>query len=1228
MKNFKFTLCVMILMSLFKFSFSQTTIYTQNFGTTGTTFPAGWSQTGGTTGWYINATTVSSGYTGASGGNNVRAGAQTTPDTLNFSSVNTTGYSNITIIWGERRSSATAPSPVLQWSSDSITWAPVTFTDVATNAVWALVNGGTRISLPSGAAGVAKLRLRWMVTIPTGGGSVRIDDFNVQGTQVSSLPPSKISIVSVNGGLNPDSCHQFNVIVQTVDVNGIPSNVTSAANVTLTKFAGNGTGVLSAGNGTIPSGQSSCTIAVTYSRAETGVRLLASCGTLTTDTSSVFTVNPCLATLPSCFAWDTLGGTTEPYPPGWYSYNLGTPNAFGHTAANSGNFNAQGDSLLIHFNTASDTVTFYLATYNVYGGAYQFDVFESPNGLNYTSLHSFTTGLSAYTTWTGYSYTPLSTSRFVKFVYTTQPPAGPGGSSNIVIDDVCIKLAVSVPATAATATPNAICSGSSSTLGVTGGFLAPGANWDWYTGSCGGTYVISGATPVVSPTVNTKYFVRAEGSANTTNCVSVNVYVNNIRPSAAVASPSNICSGVSVTLTEHDGVLVSGANWFWFTGQCGGIQVGSGPSIVLTPTAQTTYFVRGSGACNTTACATVTVLSGAIAPPSPVSATPAAVCPGSSSALSATSVGNTITWWDAVTGGNMLGTAGSGQGFPVTPSVSTTYYAEAGLYIYNAQTFSYTGSPQSFIIPSGLTLVNIDAYGAQGGYHDTTYGKGGLGGRVRTKLTVTPGQTMNIYIGGYGTDTTAGWNGGGCGTGCLATAGDYGGGGGGATDIRIGGSSLGYRIIVAGGGGGGAYYTTNTNSNGGGGGDTIGGNGLRLGVYSATYCGSGGSQTAGGLAGTGYPGATAGTLGVGGASAAGGANGGGGGGGGYYGGGAGISSGAGGGGSSYVTSTGTTSTVHNQGYRSGNGQLIVSWYTSSCVSTRASVTVTINTLATVPTSLTASSSNICTGNSVTLSETGGTLGVGANFNWYSGSCGGTYLNSGASVTQSPTVTTTYWVRAAGPCNTTTCLSITISVTSNTVPTSLNANPSSVCGGISSTISETGGVLVSGSNWNWFTGSCGGTYIASGASLTVTPTVATAYWVRAQGSCNTTSCLSITITISVTSNPTNVTATPSNICPGSPTSLNATSPGNMIAWWTSSSGGNIIGTAASGNNFVVSPTTTTTYYAEAGVYIYNSQLFTYNGSPQSFTIPSGLSRLTLMLTEHKGVTMILLMARVV
>jgi len=303
MKKYIKILSIILITLALKSGYSQTTLYTQNFGTSGTTLPTGWraSVGTGTTVWYINSTTASSTYTGASGGNNVRAGS--TVDTLYFSSVSTVGYTSITVIWGERRSSSTAPSPAFQWSSDSITWNTVTFTDVSTTAVWALVNAGTRISLPAGAAGVSKLRFRWIAAAAPTSGSLRIDDFNVQGT-APSLPPSKISIVSVNAGLSPDSCSTFDVIVETLDINGLSTNVTSATTVTLTKLTGTGTGVLSGGSGTIAAGGNTTTITVTYSRTGTGVSLKATAGTLTADTSLVFNVLLCTA----CSGTITYGG--------------------------------------------------------------------------------------------------------------------------------------------------------------------------------------------------------------------------------------------------------------------------------------------------------------------------------------------------------------------------------------------------------------------------------------------------------------------------------------------------------------------------------------------------------------------------------------------------------------------------------------------------------------------------------------------------------------------------------------------------------------------------------------------------------------------------------------------------------------------------------------------------------------------------------------------------------
>jgi len=63
-------------------------------------------------------------------------------------------------------------------------------------------------------------------------------------------------------------------------------------------------------------------------------------------------------------------------------------------------------------------------------------------------------------------------------------------------------------------------------------------------------------------------------------------------------------------------------------------------------------------------------------------------------------------------------------------------------------TFSYTGAQQSWTVPSGVTSIQVDVRGAQGGG-----GYGGLGARVLATLSVTPSQTLYINVGAKGS-----WN--------------------------------------------------------------------------------------------------------------------------------------------------------------------------------------------------------------------------------------------------------------------------------------------------------------------------------------------------------------------------------------------------------------------------------------------------------------------------------------
>lgn len=81
-------------------------------------------------------------------------------------------------------------------------------------------------------------------------------------------------------------------------------------------------------------------------------------------------------------------------------------------------------------------------------------------------------------------------------------------------------------------------------------------------------------------------------------------------------------------------------------------------------------------------------------------------------------------------------------------------------------------------------------------------------------------------------------------------------------------------------------------------------------------------------------------------------------------------------------------------------------------------------------SVSASNNTICIGESTILSITAGNLNDATSWQWYTGSCSETSAGSGLSVTVSPTVTTTYYVRGEGGCVTPgECVSITITVNS-------------------------------------------------------------------------------------------------------------------------------------------------------------------------------------------------------
>ena len=224
-------------------------------------------------------------------------------------------------------------------------------------------------------------------------------------------------------------------------------------------------------------------------------------------------------------------------------------------------------------------------------------------------------------------------------------------------------------------------------------------------------------------------------------------------------------------------------------------------------------------------------------------------------------------------------------------------------------TFNCTNGAQQLVVPNGVFTIHIQAFGAEGGQN--TQELAGEGGFAEGDLAVTPGNTLDIFVGCAGSLQTSqslgggGFNGGGDAFTTSVTQSTARGGGGGASDVRQGGDQLDDRVIVAGGGGG---ACVGTDEFGGDGDEPIGEDG------GSSDQGLGGEQATGG---TGFSDCDDGVKGIGGNSDTGGVDCAGGGGG-FFGGGSGCGAG---GGSSYIggVMNGNTST----GGRQGDGMVVL-----------------------------------------------------------------------------------------------------------------------------------------------------------------------------------------------------------------------------------------------------------------------------------------------------------------
>lgn len=691
---------------------------------------------------------------------------------------------------------------------------------------------------------------------------------------------------------------------------------------------------------------------------------------------------------------------------------------------------------------------------------------------------------------------------------------------------------ISTDPTSLTAPSYTICPGNSSTLTINGGSKGFGASWKWYTTSCGTGLLTSTASNVlvVTPATTTTYYARAEGSCNNTACVSATIVVGGAPTTDPVSTTatSPICNGGATTLrVTNPTTLGAGSSWVWYTGSCGGTQVGSGNPFVISPTSTTTYWVRAEG-CNFTNCVSRSVTVNNIPSCSTLN-TPynneTGVCrsftldwdPSASSPLS----GYKLFLGTDAAATNVLNGVNQGFATSYTSSVllpNTRYYWK--VVPWNTCGDATGCSIRSFV--TGTTICNCWATTSGGGgiydyisqvyVGDINRSSGYEGGYpwtytgYSTNVIRNSAYTLDVYMpgnrGNY-VSAYADWNQ----DGDFVDAGE----------TVINGVWCTWNTS--------ATFTVSASA-------TIGYTTLRIMQWDDTDgyapspagCGDIGpgdiedyelivcdtkitTQPAASYAicaGIGTQ-----TLSA-------------------------VTTGATSHQWEFSTNGTSWSTVANNTpagavYTNANtANMTISGITtgpatyyyrlkamSVCTIISNTTVLWVRTISTDPTTLTASHYTVCPGNSQTLTINGGSKGFSANWKWYTGGCGTGLLTttSSNSLVITPGSTTTYYARAEGFCNNTNCVSTTMIVggTPNTAPTSVSASANPICNGGTTTLTVNGGALGAGGLWKWYSGSCGGTYVGTGNPIAVSPTVTTTYYARAEG-CDITTCAVRTITV--------------------------------------------------------------------------------------------------------------------
>ena len=397
-------------------------------------------------------------------------------------------------------------------------------------------------------------------------------------------------------------------------------------------------------------------------------------GTVTVTSPVPITVSPSSSTI--CLGQSVSLSSTGPGPFVW-------------TASSGSNPASAANVTVTPSSTTSYTVVSGVGTCTAQAVA-TVSISATPSISITPSLTSICAGQSAV----------LSSSGSAPFLWTASSGANPASAATVTVTPsvtttytvlsgagTCTATAVatvsitSIPVVSITPSLSSICASQSAVLTSIGS-----APFTWIASS--GTNPASAATVTVSPLVTTTYTVLSGTGACTAQAVAT-VSVGATPTINITPSSTTICLGASTSLS------VSGGGPFTWTASSG-LNPSSAANVTVTPNTTTTYTVlSGTGACTTTAIATVS-----ISPTLSINITPAntIICSGANTTLSSSGTGPFV--WS---------TGATTSSITVTPTTTTSYTVLSGTGACTAQavaSVSVTPSLTVSITPSVSTICN------------------------------------------------------------------------------------------------------------------------------------------------------------------------------------------------------------------------------------------------------------------------------------------------------------------------------------------------------------------------------------------------------------------------------------------------------------------------------------------------------------------------------------------